>query len=205
MIGRPSPSASAREAKLCRMSWMRTSWSPARTRIDAHAPSMSVMCVPGLAPGMTQRLPGLGGRASRTRTADGDKWTVRAPVFPSLRQRINLICCKRTIIFVSGESCTQDECGCHQSSDPLWTQLAPDGNAVARGASVRSRGEGRDESAGAGASLRCSYPGVTARGGARTTARTTACASHLSHPGCIKNADRSAGTGDGTIFAVRRA
>ena len=32
-----------------------------------------------------------------------------------------------------------------------------------------------------------------------------ACASHLSHPGCIKNADRSAGTGDGTIFAVRRA
>ena len=33
----------------------------------------------------------------------------------------------------------------------------------------------------------------------------TACASHLSHPGCIKNADRSAGTGDGTIFAVRRA
>ena len=30
-------------------------------------------------------------------------------------------------------------------------------------------------------------------------------ASHLSHPGCIKNADRSAGTGDGTIFAVRRA
>ena len=33
----------------------------------------------------------------------------------------------------------------------------------------------------------------------------TSCASHLSHPGCIKNADRSAGTGDGTIFAVRRA
>ena len=33
----------------------------------------------------------------------------------------------------------------------------------------------------------------------------TNCASHLSHPGCIKNADRSAGTGDGTIFAVRRA
>ena len=62
---------------------MRTSWSPACARIDAHAPSMSVMCVPGLAPGMTQRLPGLGGRASRTRTADGDKWTVRAPVFPS--------------------------------------------------------------------------------------------------------------------------
>ena len=35
--------------------------------------------------------------------------------------------------------------------------------------------------------------------------RQTRCASHLSHPGCIKNADRSAGTGDGTIFAVRRA
>ena len=31
------------------------------------------------------------------------------------------------------------------------------------------------------------------------------CASHLSHPGCIKNADRSAGSGDGAIFAVRRA
>ena len=97
-----------------------------------------------------------------------------AAVWVSVRQRINLICCKRTIIFVRGESCNQDECGCHQSSDPPWTQLAPDGNAVARGASVRSRGEGPDESAGAGASLRCSYPGVTARGGARTTARTTA-------------------------------
>ena len=70
MIGRPSPSASAREAKLCRMSWMRTSWSPVRTRMASHDPSMSVMCVPGLAPGMTQRLPGLGGRASRTRTVD---------------------------------------------------------------------------------------------------------------------------------------
>ena len=34
---------------------------------------------------------------------------------------------------------------------------------------------------------------------------SSTCASHLSHPGCIKNADRSAGTGDGTIFAVRRA
>ena len=34
---------------------------------------------------------------------------------------------------------------------------------------------------------------------------SSGCASHLSHPGCIKNADRSAGTGDGTIFAVRRA
>ena len=38
-----------------------------------------------------------------------------------------------------------------------------------------------------------------------TASAITACASHLSHPGCIKNADRSAGTGDGTIFAVRRA
>ena len=36
-------------------------------------------------------------------------------------------------------------------------------------------------------------------------ARGATCASDLSHPGCIKNADRSAGTGDGTIFAVRRA
>ena len=36
-------------------------------------------------------------------------------------------------------------------------------------------------------------------------AALASCASHLSHPGCIKNADRSAGTGDGTIFAVRRA
>ena len=45
--------------------------------------------------------------------------------------------------------------------------------------------------------------------GARLAAATT-CASHLSHPGCIKNADRSAGTGAShlshcTIFAVRRA
>ena len=59
MIGRPSPSASAREAKLCRMSWMRTSCSSARARMVSQAASMSVMCVPGLAPGMTQGLPGL--------------------------------------------------------------------------------------------------------------------------------------------------
>ena len=118
-----------------------------------------------------RRFPGSASMIARAALPSG---TARGPVLVSVRQRINLICCKRTIIFVRGESCNQDECGCHQSSDPPWTQLAPDGNAVARGASVRSRGEGRDESAGAGASLRCSYPGVTARGGARTTARTTA-------------------------------
>ena len=39
----------------------------------------------------------------------------------------------------------------------------------------------------------------------RRCRRKVPCASHLSHPGCIKNADRSAGTDDGTIFAVRRA
>ena len=73
MIGRPSPSARALEAKECRMSWMRTSWSPARARMASHAPSMSVMWVPGLAPEMTHGLPGLRGRASSTRTADGDR------------------------------------------------------------------------------------------------------------------------------------
>ena len=67
MIGRPSPSASAREAKLCRMSWMRTSWSPARARMLCHAPSMSVMWLPGLAPGTTQRLPGTRGGALQAR------------------------------------------------------------------------------------------------------------------------------------------
>ena len=45
---------------------------------------------------------------------------------------------------------------------------------------------------------------LLAAGPAAATSPAT-CASHLSHPGCIKNADRSAGTGDGTIFAVRRA
>ena len=71
---------------------MRTSRSPTRARMGRpNAPSMSVMCVPGLAPGMTQRLPGLGGRASRTRTADGDKWTVRAPVFPSTMAHLGLV------------------------------------------------------------------------------------------------------------------
>ena len=49
---------------------MRTSWSPARARMVSHAASMSVMCRPGLFPGMTHGLPGLRGRASRTRTAD---------------------------------------------------------------------------------------------------------------------------------------
>ena len=85
MIGRPSPSASAREAKLCRMSWMRTSWSPACARIDAHDPSMSVMCVPGLAPGMTQRLPGLGGRA----TGDGALgfWKALREVYGTTREQ----------------------------------------------------------------------------------------------------------------------
>ena len=38
-------------------------------------------------------------------------------VLPSLRQRITLICGKRSIIFVVGESCNQDECGFHQSAD----------------------------------------------------------------------------------------
>ena len=125
---------------------------------------------------MTQGLPAARGSPARTFTAAGDNGTVRGPVLLSLRQRINLIYCKRTIIFVSGERCNQDECGFHQSTDPPWTQLAPDGNAVARGASVRSRGEGRDESAGAGASLRCSFRGVTARGGAGTTATWQSCA-----------------------------
>ena len=65
------------------MPWMRTSWSPARARMDDHDPSMSVMCVPGFAPGTTQGLPGWRGTSCSTRTADGDRWTVRAPVFPS--------------------------------------------------------------------------------------------------------------------------
>ena len=132
--------------------------------------------VPGLRPAITQGLSAACGKPARTLAAAGDNGTTRGPVLLSLRQRINLIYCKRTIIFVSGERCNQDECGFHQSTDPPWTQLAPDGNAVARGASVRSRGEGRDESAGAGASLRCSFRGVTARGGAGTTATWQSCA-----------------------------
>ena len=62
---------------MCRMSWMRTSWSPARARMLCHAPSMSAMWVPGFAPGTTQGLPGSRGRAASTFTADGERWTVR--------------------------------------------------------------------------------------------------------------------------------
>ena len=136
---------------------MRTSSSPARPRMRRQGCCRSVRCQPGLRPAITHGLSSSRGREVSNRTAEGASGTARPPVLVSVRQRINLIYCKRTIIFVSGERCNQDECGCHQSSDPLWTQLAPDGNAVARGASVRSRGEGRDESAGAGASLRCSF------------------------------------------------
>ena len=63
---------SGHDAQLCRMSWMRTSWSRARARMVSHPPSMSVMCVPGLAPGMTQGLPGLRGGDARPRAAPGE-------------------------------------------------------------------------------------------------------------------------------------
>ena len=155
---------------------MRTSSSPTRPRMRRQGCCRSVRCQPGLRPAITHGLSSSRGREVSNRTAEGARGTARPPVLVSVRQRINLIYCKRTIIFVSGERCNQDECGFHQSTDPPWTQLAPDGNAVARGASVRSRGEGRDESAGAGASLRCSFRGVTARGGAGTTATWQSCA-----------------------------
>ena len=155
---------------------MRTSSSPARPRIRRQGCCRSVRCEPGLRPAITHGLSSSRGREVSNRTAEGASGTGRPPVLVSVRLRRDLIYCKRTIIFVSGERCNQDECGFHQSTDPPWTQLAPDGNAVARGASVRSRGEGRDESAGAGASLRCSFRGVTARGGARTTATWQSCA-----------------------------
>ena len=38
---------------------------------------MSVMCVPGLCPGMTQGLPGLRGSAASSRAADGGSGTAR--------------------------------------------------------------------------------------------------------------------------------
>ena len=72
--------------------------------------------------------------------------------------------------------------------------MAPVGNAVARGASVRSHGEGRDESVGAGASLHRSFRRVTARGGARTTAtrqsRAGAGRSRAIDPGLLTGAER---------------
>ena len=52
---------------------VRTSWSQARARMVSHAASMSVMCRPGLFPGMTQGLPGVRGRAARTRAADCER------------------------------------------------------------------------------------------------------------------------------------
>ena len=41
-----------------------------------------------------------------------------SPVFAAVRKRITLICCKRSIIFVVGESCNQRECGFYQSAGP---------------------------------------------------------------------------------------
>ena len=85
-----------------------------------------------LSPANTQELRGTRSIPARTSIAVGVKGTMRAPVLASLRLRRDLIYCKRTIIFVVRKCCNQDECGFHQSTDPPWTQLAPDGNAVAR-------------------------------------------------------------------------
>ena len=167
---------SGHDAQLCLRSWTRTSRSPVSCLMRRQCQERQARREPALAPRSTQGTPSARSIPSSTFRTGPVSGTMRGPVFVSLRQRINLIYCKRTIIFVSGERCNQDECGFHQSTDPPWTQLAPDGNAVARGASVRSRGEGRDESAGAGASLRCSFRGVTARGGAGTTATWQSCA-----------------------------
>lgn len=49
---------------------------------------MSVLCVPGIAPGTNQGLSGSRGKAVRTSTADGDRWTTRLPDFP-LTMRIS--------------------------------------------------------------------------------------------------------------------
>ena len=46
---------------------------PERVAPISHAPSMPVMCLPGLFPRMTQGFPGLRGRASRTPTAGGER------------------------------------------------------------------------------------------------------------------------------------
>ena len=62
-----------------------------------------------------QVLDEVSGKGSRVGV---DSQTVLGPVLLSIRQRINLMCCKITIIFVSRESCNQDECGFHQSTDP---------------------------------------------------------------------------------------
>ena len=62
------------------MSQMRTSCSPASVRMLYQAPSMSAMCVPGLAPGTTQGLPALRGRVASTPTAAAERWTVDGAV-----------------------------------------------------------------------------------------------------------------------------
>ena len=49
---------------------MRTSWSPARARMVSHAPSISVICLPGLFPGIDH--PGIAGLA-RPGLEDADR------------------------------------------------------------------------------------------------------------------------------------
>ena len=72
IIGRLSPSASAREAKLCRKSWMRMSSSPARARMRRQGCCRSVRWAPSFLPAMTQGLSGSRGRAARAPSIGGD-------------------------------------------------------------------------------------------------------------------------------------
>lgn len=64
MIGCLSASASAREAKVYRRSWMLMSCSPAPARMLCHAPSMSARCISGFTPGMTHGLLGSRGKVA---------------------------------------------------------------------------------------------------------------------------------------------
>ena len=66
------------DAQECRISWTRTSFSPARTRMDCEAPLWLVMCLRGIAPGTTQRLSFSRSRVASRPTLNGANGTPRS-------------------------------------------------------------------------------------------------------------------------------
>ena len=94
IMGRLSPSATAREAKECLRSWMRTPSRPARVRMRRQGCCRSVRCEPGFFPEITHGFSESRGRAERTRTAASASGTIREPVFVSLRRKHTLKHCK---------------------------------------------------------------------------------------------------------------
>lgn len=90
MIGRPSPTASARDAKLWLITRMRAPSGPAFARMLYQAVSMSAMSLPGFTPGTTHGLSGSRCMVASKFTPEGKRCTIRRPVLP-LTMRISAL------------------------------------------------------------------------------------------------------------------